>query len=125
MGQIVTLTESELAQIVGRVINEQQEDRVVPGRNITKLRIQIYSEQGLTPYYFDSKEYGKYKMVEVTGPLPSNMDRVRIFLLKPKESETINKIINNTNEIILLELKKIDLLTKYITSVLVDKIMRD
>lgn len=124
MKKVISLTETELTQIVEKVIKEQQEDRVVPGRNITKLRIQIYSEQGLTPYYFDSKEYGKYKMVEVTGPLPSNMDRVRVFLLKPKESETINKIINNTNEIILLELKKIDLLTKYITSVLVDKIMK-
>lgn len=124
MKKVITLTESELTQIVEKVIKEQQEDRVVPGRNITKLRIQIYSEQGFTPYYFDSKEYGKYKMVEVTGPLPSNMDRVRIFLLKPEEFEKINKIIDIMNDIIPKHLEKIKLLTQYVTAVLVDKIMK-
>lgn len=124
MKKVISLTETELTQIVEKVIKEQQEDRVVPGRNITKLRIQIYSEQGLTPYYFDSKEYGKYKMVEVTGPLPSNMDRVRIFLLKPEEFEKINKIIDIMNDIIPKHLEKIKLLTQYVTAVLVDKIMK-
>lgn len=124
MKKVISLTETELTQIVEKVINEQQENRVVMGRDITKLRIQIYSEQGLTPYYFDSKEYGKYKMVEVTGPLPSNMERVRVFLLKPEEFEKINKVIDIMNDIIPKHLEKIKLLTQYVTAVLVDKVMK-
>lgn len=123
MKKYVKLSESDLNEIVNKVIEEEQ--RIIKGWDIkNNLDFQRFLSKGVTPYYFDTTKDGDYKMVEITKPLSDDMKKIRIFLLKPNELETINKFISNLNELTLMYLEKIKLFKEYIPSLLADKIMK-
>jgi hypothetical protein len=62
-------------------------------------------------------------MVEVTKKNIEDNRKKRIFVLKPEEFQKINTYINSLNNVIKLELERIELLKEMVPSILVEKIM--
>ena len=72
MKKIVRLTESDLMNIVQKVINEQGDsklERRVHAATITKLKLQIYHNNGLKLYYFNPTEGKDFGLIEFVTPL--------------------------------------------------------
>ena len=123
MKKIVRLTESDLMNVVQKVINEQEEKRIVRGINFGKHGVNKAKREGLTPYYFNFKVDGDYKLIEVTS-YSDNLDRTQIFLLKPEEAEKTQRHIEIVNDLVQKKLEQIKLYKQFIPSVTAEKIMK-
>ena len=122
MKKLIKLTESDLVSIIQKIINEQEKPRIVMGVNFGKYDVSKANREGLTPYYFDFKIDGDYKLVEVKN-YNANLDTKRIFLLKPDEAEKTKEHVNIINNLVSKKLEQIKLYKDLIVSVLAEKIM--
>ena len=124
MKKIIRLTESDLTNIVQKVISEQDEKRIVRGINFGKHGVNKAKREGLTPYYFDFKVDGDYKLVEVTS-YSEKIDSIQIFLLKPEEAEKTQRHIDIVNDLVQKKLEQIKLFKQLIPATTAQKIMKD
>jgi hypothetical protein len=125
MKKTIKLSETQLTNVVKRIISEQEmNDRVIKGFSIQPLHFQKYATMNLTPYYFETNGYDDCKMVEVTKRNLNSVEKKKIFLLHPEEYEKISELIDSTNNIAEKYLQKIKLLQEMIPSILVEKIMK-
>jgi hypothetical protein len=125
MKKRITLTESDLTNIIQRVINEQENSRVRSGYSISDYDFVRFNSMGVTPYYYDSQPNGQSSMIEITKENLKNHKEERIFLLYPEEYEKISNKIDSLNEVIEKYLRKIELLQEMIPTILVEEIMVD
>jgi|688.fasta_scaffold87418_6 hypothetical protein len=123
MKKIVEINESDLVNVVKKVINEEELKRVRKGYSITPWDFNRFKAMGVTPYYYDSSVDGDCKMVEVTKRNLENNRKKHIFILKPEEFQKINGYIDSLNKVIKLELERIQLLKDMVPSILIEKIM--
>jgi len=123
MSKVIKINESELVDLVKIVINEEEVERVRKGYSITPFDFNRFKSMGVTPYYYDSKVNGECRMVEVTKKNIEDNRKKRIFVLKPEEFQKINTYIDSLNNVIKLELERIELLKEMVPSILVEKIM--
>ena len=63
MKKIIRLSESDLTNIVKKVISESKNDRIVYGSQISNSSNQELITKGYTPYYLDLSKDGDYKMI--------------------------------------------------------------
>jgi len=107
MKKIVRLTESDLMNIVQKVINEQGDsklERRVHAATITKLKLQIYHNNGLKLYYFNPTEGKDFGLIEFVTPLDrapwdDKSNRI-LFALTSDEHNKLTKLIKNVEELI-------------------------
>jgi len=125
MKKTISLTESDLTNIIQRVINEQENNRVRSGYSISPFDWKRFESMGVTPYYYESKPNGQSSMVEVTKENLKNLKEERIFLLYPEEHEKISNKIDSHNNLVEKYLRKIELLQEMIPTILVEEIMVD
>jgi hypothetical protein len=124
MSKVIKINESELVDIVKNVISEEENSRVRRPYQVNPWDLKRYPSMGVTPYYYDSKVNGDYKMVKITTENLSKQEKGYIFLLKPEELEKINRYIEILNKLINAELEKINLLKQMPPSLLAQKIMK-
>jgi len=114
----IIITESEKEDIM-KQHNELKplETRHVLDMNITSLDLIRYKNYGVKPYYFNSDENSPdFGLVEFTKPLSRNnsfgWDKKpkHVYLLTPEEFDKVNRLAENTREMIALSKQKISLL---------------
>jgi hypothetical protein len=114
----IIIAESEKEDIM-KQHNELKplETRHVLDMNITSLDLIRYKNYGVKPYYFNSDENSPdFGLVEFTKPLSRNnsfgWDKKpkHVYLLTPEEFDKVNRLAENTREMIALSKQKISLL---------------
>lgn len=77
----------------------------------SKLVLDMYKSQGLTPYFFN-RDFGKdFGLVKITSPLTGrewDKKTKMVFLLTDEEYSKMEPLISNIKEIIELKLKSIE-----------------
>lgn len=114
------ITEQEKEDIMGQHKDMLPEPKVPEERktldtNLQSLDFTRLKNQGLTPYYYDSK---LASMVELTKPVERDYRNKHreVYLLTSKEFDTIKKMSDNINEMIKLKLEEIELYKKYVVA---------
>lgn len=123
MGKIVKITESDLTNIVKKIINETKNDRIVYGHAIQNKYNQELITKGFTPYYLDLKKDGNYKIVKVSN-LKGDLPNTTFYFLSDDEYSKLNKLTENVNNLISEYLKMIELYRKQLIGVLEQKIIK-
>lgn len=115
-----------IREMYGLIDEQEVQNRIINLYQIgNKEQLIKYKSQGFTPYYFDSKVNGDYKMVEINKNNFSKIEKIgRVFLLSHNELEKVNELIFNINNITKLYLEKIETQKQLIVAVLVEKIMK-
>lgn len=114
---------NNLTDIIKKVINEQGEKKILPKSSITTFNLKKFSAQGLTPYYFDFKVNGDFKIISVEKPTSNKEEHTRVYLLTSDEYEKVSKMIDGFNNLVKMKLEQIELYKEYILSSVVEKIM--
>ena len=110
MKKVIKLTETDLTNIVKRVIGENKNDRIIYGSQISNKYNQKLIDDGFTPYYLDLKKVGDYKIVEVKN-INRELPKTTFYFLNEREYELLEKLTNNINELSSEYQKIIDLYT--------------
>ena len=119
----IVITESEKEDIMSQHNDlKPLENRQLFNHAITSLDFIRYKNYGVKPYYFNSDENSpNFGLVEITKPLTN--DEIRrdlkpkhVFLLTPEEFDKVNRLAENTREMIELSKHKISLLKDLIKS---------
>jgi len=123
MNKIIKLTESDLTNLVKKVINESENDRIIFGSQIENVYSKDLISKGYTPYYIDFKKEGDYKIVKVSN-LKGDLPKTRFYFLTDKEHSQLIKLTENINNLISEYLKMIELYRKQLIGVLEQKIIK-
>lgn len=124
MGKIVKLTESDLSNIISKVIIEQNNDdlpRRIYDHRITPEMLKRYKDNGLSLYYFvpqDGKDYG---IKEFNRPFDSknySNNRITLFALTTDEYNKVNKVSENIKEMTELYRQKINTLKQMVPAIM-------
>ena len=113
MGQII-INEQEKEDILKQYSSEpESKGKIMTDSVITKLKIQIWSQQGLTPYEF-IKKYPNYGLKEITEG--TKTPPIPFYLLTQSEFDKISQLANSTKKIIDLKHEQINPLMDYVPS---------
>lgn len=123
MKKIIKLTESDLTNIVKRVITESKNDRIVFGSQISNGSNLEFIEKGYTPYYLDLSKDGDYKIVKVKN-LKGDLPKTTFYFLNERELELLQRLTDNINNLISEYIKIIGLYKKQLIGVLEQKIIK-
>ena len=111
MGQII-INEQEKEDILKQYSSDTEtKGKIMTDSIITKLKIQMWSQQGLTPYEF-VKKYPNYGLKEITEATKN--PPIPFYLLTQSEVDKINQLANSTKKIIELKHEQINLLMDYV-----------
>jgi hypothetical protein len=123
MEKVIKLTESDLTQVVKKIINESKHDRIVNGEMIKNNRYKSFIEDGFIPYYLDLSIDGNYKIVKLKN-LNGDLPRTTFYFLDDREHNQLSKLVDSTNELISNYKKMISLYKKQLIGVLEQKIIK-
>ena len=123
MKNIITLTETNLNNIVSQIIKESESSRIVYGPQIRNKWNEELITKGFTPYYLDLSKKGEYKIVRVKD-LMGDLPKTTFYFLTDNEHSKVLKLTENVNELISQYLKVIDLYTKQLVGVVEQKIIK-
>lgn len=123
MKKVVKLTESDLINIVKKVIGESKHDRIVYGPQISNKNNKEFISKGYIPYYLDLKKNGDYKIIEVKN-LEKDLPKTTFYFLSDDEHSKLTKLVENINNLISEYLNIIDLYRKQLIGVLEQKIIK-
>lgn len=117
------ITESELHNMVKKIVNESKHDRIMYGGQISNSSNKELISQGYTPYYLDLSSDGNYKIIKVTD-LKKDLPNTRFYFLDEREHGLLQRMVNNINDLISEYIKMIDLYKKQLIGVLEQKIIK-
>lgn len=123
MEKIIRLTENDLTNIVKKIINESEINRIVFGSQISNGANQELISKGYTPYYMDFKKDGDYKIIKVKN-IKDDLPKTRFYFLTDKEHSQLTELTENVNNLISDYLKMIELYRKQLIGVLEQKIIK-
>jgi hypothetical protein len=130
MKKVIKLNESDLNNIVSKVISEQKNElpRKTYDYNINKWRLEAYKNKGLTLYYFNPTEGKDFGLMEYTTP--SNYNKwdnkaTILFALTPEEYSKVNKVVDNIKEMIELERQKLNALKQMVPAIMNELIKKN
>jgi hypothetical protein len=122
MKKTIKLSNSDLTQIVKKIINETKNDRIVNGLMINNTKYEDYIKDGFTPYYLDLSIDGDYKIIK--KKLNKDMDQTTFYFLNENEYNQLNKLVKSINELISNHKLMINLYKKQLIGVLEQKIIK-
>jgi hypothetical protein len=122
MKKTIKLSNSDLTQIVKRIINETKNDRIVNGLMINNAKYEDYIKDGFIPYYLDLSIDGDYKIIK--KKLNKDMDQTTFYFLNENEYNQLNKLVKSINELISNHKLMINLYKKQLIGVLEQKIIK-
>jgi hypothetical protein len=123
MGKVIKLTESDLTNIVKKVISESKNDRIVYGSQISNSSNQELITKGYTPYYLDLSKNGDYKIIKVKD-LRGDLPKTTFYFLNELELILLERLTDNINKLISEYLTMINLYKKQLIGVLEQKIIK-
>jgi hypothetical protein len=122
MKKTIKLSNSDLTQIVKRIINETKNDRIVNGLMINNAKYEDYIKDGFIPYYLDLSIDGDYKIIK--KKLNKDADQTTFYFLSENEYNQLNKLVKSINELISNHKLMINLYKKQLIGVLEQKIIK-
>jgi len=122
MKKTIKLSNSDLTQIVKRIINETKSDRIVNGLMINNAKYEDYIKDGFIPYYLDLSIDGDYKIIK--KKLNKDADQTTFYFLNENEYNQLNKLVKSINELISNHKLMINLYKKQLIGVLEQKIIK-
>ena len=123
MGKVIKLTESDLTNIVKKVISESKNDRIVYGSQISNNINLKFIEEGYTPYYLDLSKDGDYKIIKVKN-LKGDLPKTTFYFLDELELSFLERLTDNINKLISEYMTMIGLYKKQLIGVLEQKIIK-
>lgn len=123
MGKVIRLTESDLTNIVKKVITESKNDRIVYGSQISNASNLKFIEKGYTPYYLDLSKDGDYKIIKVKN-LKGDLPKTTFYFLDELELSFLERLTDNINKLISEYITMIGLYKKQLIGVLEQKIIK-
>ncbi len=123
MKKIIRLTESDITNIVKRVITESKHDRIVNHHMIKNNHYRSYISEGYEPYYLDLSKDGDYRIVKLNN-LNGDLPNTTFYFLDDREVELLSKLVNSTNNLISDYKEMINLYRKQLIGVLEQKIIK-
>ena len=97
--------------------------KLVSKDDITNLNLRKWSSMGLKPYIFndneESEDFGMIPVTEIPEKGEFNFKR-EIFLLSDSEIMNLQRMIDNTKNLVSLYKRKIELIKDYIRSIAIE-----
>lgn len=124
MKKIIRITESDLKNVINKVICEQNDDelpRLTYDHSIKPEKLKQYKDKGLSLYYYNPQDGKNYGLIEFNKPFDSkdwSNNRITLFALTPDEYEKVNKVSENIKEMTELYRHKINTLKQMVPAIM-------